>query len=279
MIDLFLNVIKTHNNARLTRTNDDQTSMKTILIRQLLTAVILLLLVIFSTRASSGEEYNALGIHFPPLMYEQGGKPAGFYYDLLQLILQRMEKVTINSHFYPTPRMFRVLQNTPNTFALGIARIPERESLYKWIGPSIQTKMGLYKLKNRADIRIESVTDIKQYRIGTCRAYAFVDMLKRMGVPEAQIQVVNLDVQNVNKLHLKRIDLMATLDIVLADVVKQTARSWNEFEIVFEMGRSDMHYAFNKLTDDSFITTFGEALSEIKKTKAYSELINSYLPQ
>lgn len=253
--------------------------MKNIIIKHFFISISLITLAISNPFPVFAKEYVVLGINFPPLMYEQDGKPAGFYYEMLLLIQKKMPDMNFKTKFYPTPRMFKVLQQTPGTFSLGIARTPEREALYKWAGPSITTIKGLYKLKSRSDIRIESEAAVKQYKIGTGRAYAFIQMLMLMGVPESQIDVVNNDVQNLIKLYKGRIDLMATLDIVFLKILKQTDYRWEEFEMAYLIGKSDMYYAFNRDFDDHFIRRFQEALDQVRKTKEYSELVRKYQPE
>lgn len=253
--------------------------LKNGLIKQFLPLAAFALLTISVPFAVHAKEYVAVGINFPPLMFEKDGKTAGFYFDMLKLIQKKMPDIEIKTKLYPTKRMLKVIQETPNAFALGIARTPEREPDYKWAGPSIATTMGLFKLKKRSDILIKSEADIKRYKTGTCRGYAFNEILKGMGVPESKIEVVSSDVQNVRKLHKNRIALMATLDIVFAEILKQTEYKWNEFEMAYVMGKSDMYYAFNKSIEDSLVMQFQDAIDKIRQTEEYDNLVKRYIPK
>ncbi|MEI8631015.1 hypothetical protein P4S72_00655 [Vibrio sp. PP-XX7] len=47
-----------------------------------------------------------------------------------------------------------------------IARTKERESLFKWVGPIAPYNVYLFKLKARSDIIVNTLEDVKKYRIG-----------------------------------------------------------------------------------------------------------------
>lgn len=224
------------------------------------------------------EDFSVVGSEFPPLMYEQEKTPAGFYFELLQMMLKEMPQHHIIVKFYPVPRMLMMLAETPNTFALGIARNAKREQDYKWVGPTIQPSVVIYKLKNRSDIHIQTLADARPYRIGTGRAYAAKENLLQAGIPDDHIEEVTIDVQNIKKLFAQRIDLVLTIDVVFLALLRQEGHSIDEVE-AFRVDGMSMYYAFNKNTADQVIQQFQQTLDRLKQAESYKELVKKYLPE
>jgi len=227
--------------------------------------------------STAAEDFQVVGAEFPPLMYEKEGKPAGFYFDLLQMMLKEMPH-TITVKFYPVPRMLMMLAKSPDMFALGIARNAKREQEYKWVGPTIQPGVVLYKLKNRSDIHIQTLADARPYKIGTGQAYAAKENLLQAGIPDDHIEEVTVDVQNIKKLFAQRIDLVITIDVVFLDLLRQEGHSTDEVE-AFRVDGMSMYYAFNKNTADQVILQFQQTLDRLKQTESYKELVKKYLPE
>jgi polar amino acid transport system substrate-binding protein len=231
------------------------------------------------TVCASAEEFQVLGIDLPPLQYQNtDGQPAGFYFELLQMMLKEMPQTKVMFGFYPAPRMLAMAASQPNTFALGIARNAKRETSYKWVGPSIKTRSALYKLKNRTDLQMTTVSAASPYQIGTGRAYATEEELLKAGIPKTHIQEVTVDAQNIKKLFAYRIDFVATLDVVFWDQLKREGHSVDDVEEIV-INTRDMYYAFCPSTDDRVIQQFQAVLDRIKQTKAYATLLQKYVPK
>lgn len=229
-------------------------------------------------RSTVAEDFQVVGSEFFPFMYEQEKTPAGFYFELLQMMLKEMPQHHITVKFYPVPRMLMMLAETPNMFALGIARNAKREQEFKWVGPSIEPSVVVYKLKRRTDIRIHTLADARSYTIGTGRAYAAKENLRQAGIPEDHIEEVTLDIQNIKKLFAQRIDLVITVDVVFLALLQQEGHSIDEVEAL-RVDTMSMYYAFHKHTADQVIQQFQQTLDRLKQTESYKELIQRYLPE
>lgn len=67
---------------------------------------------------------------------------------------------------YPWPRAYKTALNIPNTVIFSMARTPEREDLFHWIGEIVNYNVYLYKDKRRKDIQIDHLAQAAPYRIG-----------------------------------------------------------------------------------------------------------------
>ncbi len=223
------------------------------------------------------KHFEVVGTEVPPLMYLKNGTPAGFYVDILNLMIQDMKDVEISISFFPAPRMFRVLSENPDTFSLGVARNDKREFLYKWVGPIYPRIFALFRLRDRSDIQVTKLEDIRLYRIGVGRGYAAMNDLLEAGVPCENIEEVTIDAQNIRKLFARRIDFVVGNDVMVAYLLKQEGYQWNDVEQTLVLNDEyQFYYAFNKNMDDRIIQKFQDALDRLKQDGRYAAIVRKY---
>lgn len=223
------------------------------------------------------QQFTVVGTDLPPLMYHKDGKAVGFYVDILQGMLEVTEGVDVDIKFYPATRMFRVLSESNETFSLGVARNKKREHLYKWVGPIYPRIFGLYKLKERTDLKIDSLEDVKRYKVGVGRGYAALDDLLNAGIPPEKIQQVTDDGQTVGMLLGKRVDLVIMNDVMLSYRLKERNYRWSDVEKVLILNdKYQFWYAFNKGIEDEVIEKLQRALDRLKQTGVHGRIVKKY---
>lgn len=240
-----------------------------------------LLLALLSGTAISAEAeiktFDVVGTDVPPLMYQENGNPAGFYVDILQAMLTEMKNIKTAIRFYPAPRMFKILSKNKNTFSLGITRNEKREKQFKWVGPIYPRIFALFKLKKRSDLHVETLKDIRPYRIGVGRGYASVNDLLNAGVPRENIHEVNTDRQNIRKLFAERIDFVVGNDVMLAYLLKLEGHRWGAVKQVLILNEQyQFWFAFNRDVDDKYIERFQHALDRLKQNGRYEDIVKKY---
>jgi polar amino acid transport system substrate-binding protein len=106
---------------------------------------------------------------------------------------------------YPWKRAYAAALSHPNTCVYSTTRTPEREALFKWIGP---TDEGEWVLMGRAgrQYNVHTLDDARRLRIGTYFGDARDDYLRQRGFDVDRAQNDSL---NPQKLLLGRIDLWA----------------------------------------------------------------------
>jgi polar amino acid transport system substrate-binding protein len=67
--------------------------------------------------------------------------------------------------FLPWTEGYQRAQKEKNTVLFSTARLPEREKLFKWVGP-IRPVKGVLISKSNNNVTIQSDSDIKKYKIG-----------------------------------------------------------------------------------------------------------------
>lgn len=107
---------------------------------------------------------------------------------------------------YPWKRAYAVALERKDACVFLTTRTPEREKLFKWVGPIRESE---WVLAGRAgvDYKISTLEDARRYRIGTFIGDARHEYLRSRGF---KVDVVQDDNVNAQKLLLGRIDLWAS---------------------------------------------------------------------
>ena len=106
----------------------------------------------------------------------------------------------------PWARALRNAKVHANTAVFSMARTPEREAFFHWIGPLIVNRW-IFMARREDHIVIDALADIKGRRIGTYRSDISFKYLTDRGF---DVDITSYDKQNAGKLKRKRIDLWST---------------------------------------------------------------------
>lgn len=149
--------------------------------------LVVLILGLFVNVAMAGE-LQIVTENYPPINYEENGKIKGISTDIVRAVLERAG-LTADIRLYPWARAYNLAEEGRDVMIYSIARTAERENSFKWIGPLYTIEEGLFKLKSRADIKLESLEDAKAYRTGVIRGYAVHQYLLKEGFKEKKLQL------------------------------------------------------------------------------------------
>jgi len=167
----------------------------------------LLALGLMTAPAGAAERITVVTEEFPPFNYLEHGVVRGYSVDVVtQLLEQAGLEHTLA--LYPWARAYRMAQSQPNVLIFSIARTPEREALFHWIGALSRHGVYLYKLAARSDIALTGLDDVKRYRVAANRQGAAQGDLEAIGlVVGRQIDLSDHDHANMRKLLAGRVDL------------------------------------------------------------------------
>ncbi|MDC0336217.1 ABC transporter substrate-binding protein [Pseudodesulfovibrio sp.] len=205
----------------------------------------------------------------PPIKSMQGGKIHGIAGDVLITLLASAD-ITIpteNMHLVPWKEVYARTRDNPGTIALAMARTPEREDLFKWVGPIYTTKLGLIGKKKRKLV-IKKVEDLTKYRISTFIDSTMENLLIAANIPEDSLSRNTKVEHAIYQLALDEVDLLAFAKTPAFYLMQHEGLDPDEYAMVFEMRTVDLYLAFNKATDDELIRAFQMELDTLKKPDA-----------
>ncbi len=114
----------------------------------ILCIVLLSLLIPSATaadRATLAKDPVYITEQFPPFSYQEDGKLQGIFVDLLEKMLEHMNTTSNRSEIklLPWDQGYQMALQDNNTVIFSTGRIPEREALFKWVGPISSIKVVL----------------------------------------------------------------------------------------------------------------------------------------
>jgi polar amino acid transport system substrate-binding protein len=159
---------------------------------------------------------------------------------------------------FPWERIYNLAREQPGYGVFSTARLPEREKLFKWVGP-----VGRYEwtLLARADspITLTSLEQAKSYRIGAYKGDAIGERLLAQGLTPI---LALRDQDNVKKLLSGQIDLWATSDP--AGPYLARLEGVRGFKTVLRFNTAELYLALNKATPDVVVNRLQQALDQLR---------------
>lgn len=172
---------------------------------------------------------------------------------------------------FPWDRLYRLTLEKPNYALFSTTFTPEREPLFKWVGPLAKTGWVLLSAPGNT-ISVATLKDAAQYTIGAYKNDAVSQHLESQGM--SPINALR-DQQNIAKLMDGKIDLWATTDPVGRYLAKQEGVTG--LNTVLRFNEAELYLALNKDTPDEVVERLQKALDELRKEGFVDDMTNSYL--
>ncbi|MFZ6818349.1 substrate-binding periplasmic protein [Undibacterium sp. Ji22W] len=139
-----------------------------------------------------------------PYNYQYNQQIKGLVFDIANALTSRIG-YTLKAEAQPWTRALQTAKDNPSILVFSVARNPDREEFYYWIGPITNSEVWLFKLKRRNDIQLKSIDDIRTYTIGDIASSSTVTLLTQYG---AKIDTAPSNVSNCRKFKNGRVDLI-----------------------------------------------------------------------
>ena len=212
----------------------------------------------------------------PPYNYIENGTLQGITIDLLEAVSEQMGSPVSRQrvHLVPWSEGYQAALNGNKTVIFETARIPSRETTFKWAGP-IQTDRYVVFARPDRGIIIDTPEALKDYRIGVVLDDAAIQQLLDIGVNQSQlVQEINASVL-VILLQNGEIDVWVGAEAQGRYFSEQVLGNYNAFEVIYTFpDQIPLYYAFSRDASDATVQAFQLALDVIKtdtQEKGYSE--------
>lgn len=224
------------------------------------------------------EQINLLTENFPPYNMAVDGKNyardenvQGIAADIVREMFQRAGiEYTLTLRF-PWERVYKMALETPGYGVFVMARLPEREELFKWVGPIGPDDWVLLARADSA-INITSLEQARGYNIGAYKGDAIAEHLAAQGLePSLALR----DQANIEKLQNGEIDLWATGDPAGRYLAKQ--QGVTDFKRVLRFDDAQLFLALNKETADETVAKLQAALEQMRSDGTVEAINGRYL--
>ncbi|MBP0944322.1 transporter substrate-binding domain-containing protein [Pseudomonas alliivorans] len=237
-----------------------------------LISVLLCLLLSAPARA---DHYQVVTEEWPPYNYSENGQITGMTTEIVRAIM----KVTghdLTIVLAPSMRASLILKMRPRTIMYSMFRTPEREHVYKWVGPILEEAIHPYQLA-----AAPPVTSLEQLlhapQITTRHAGLLPDMLQSLGFK-------NLDKSATESVQLYRMLLSDRTAIIIGDTDAGVAYQSRQLNIApgtlrqipIELYRSSLYIAFSRDCEDDVVDSWSSALETLRQSGELERIQRRY---
>lgn len=222
-----------------------------------------------------GPAPRLLSEDFPPINYSEQGRPRGLAVELVQEIERRLGQAPA-IEFMPWARAFREAQGQRPTALFAMARTPEREALFKWVGPIVTFYSALYapaggglRLRELAEARGASTVLVVRgwYTAEQLRSEKFANLFE---VSDPQ--------QGVRMLLARRAPLFATERISMPAILAGMGLPPDALEVVYSFASTEGYIAFSPGTPDALVQAWQRQLDAMKRDGSFHAIYKRWLP-
>lgn len=242
-----------------------------------------LCLIVLCAAAVSAAAQDITVVTFPnyyPYNFEKDGKVTGMSSEVVNAVLERAG-IAAKVKVYPFVRAYKTAAHEENVLIYSIARIEERERLFKWIGPIAPLDdYFLFRLKKRGDLVIRSLEDAKKYKIGVTRNSIEQQFLERQGFEVGKnLEVVTETTQNYRKVLTNRIDFCMGTPLSVSAQMEALGLPFAELEkaLLLIEQKEGLYMAFGRPTPDGLVNQVREAFEEIRAEGMADRIAEKYI--
>ncbi|MBY0447040.1 MAG: ABC transporter substrate-binding protein [Burkholderiales bacterium] len=230
------------------------------------------ILFLFSLIASQAMALTLTTEDYPPfnIVDAKTQKVSGISTEKVSEVMRRSnETFTITP--YPWIRAFQLAQKEADTCVFSTTRTPEREALFKWVGPLV--KNNWYIFAKVGDTRSpKSLNELKAYSIGAYRGDAIAEYLEKNGF---KTDLAKADEDNPQKLLGHRFDFWASGELLGLSILKRKNLSDKIIPILM-FNQTEMYLACNLKTKQTQIDNYNKILQDMDKDGTNLAIENKY---
>jgi len=216
--------------------------------------------------------------NFPPYNMAKNGKNfakeeniEGIAVDIVRETFKRAGIAYNLTLRFPWERIYKLALEKPGYGVFVMARLPDREALFKWVGP-IGPDDWVLLAKAYSKIQLAHLEHARPYRIGAYKGDAIAESLEKQGLKPI---VVLRDQDNAQKLMDGQIDLWATGDPAGRYLARQVGVTG--LKTVLRFNSAQLYLALNKDVPDELVAKLQAALDQLRKDGVVDEIMANYL--
>jgi polar amino acid transport system substrate-binding protein len=207
--------------------------------------------------------------HNAPYNFEKENRIQGLVFEVADALAKRAG-YRLAVEVVPWARAILTAQNEASVLVFSVARTPEREALFHWIGPIVKAENWLYKLESRKDIILKDLQDARPYLVGNVANSSTIPLQKRLGI---RIDTGPSDLSNCRKLKYGRVDLVPVDPRGLAAFLAPCELSVKQIEKTIVLAAEDLYIAIGKNTKPEVAARFMSEFDLMVKDKSLEKIV------
>lgn len=233
------------------------------------------LLCLLLGSGAAAEQYQVVTEEWAPYNYVENSQLTGMTTEIVRAIMAQTGD-DFEVVLQPSMRATQILRTRPKTIMYSLFRTPEREPLYKWVGPIVEESIHAYQLADAPPITsLEQLLHAPQ--VTTRHAGLVPQMLQSLGFH-------NLDKSAIESKLLYRMLLAGRTNIIVGDTDAGVAYYSRQLKIApgtlrripIELYRSSLYIAFSLDSDEQLIAKWTNALEQLRQSGELARIQQRY---
>lgn len=240
--------------------------------------IVLLLMVCFWSELALSAELEVITENHPPFSYIENGSVTGLATDIV-LALMESSEISLQRNeiqLWPWLRGFKSLKNKDNILLYTVARTPDREDQFQWVGPIYRVKQCILALED-SELENFDPNDFTKLRIGTLRGGASEKMLFNSGIRLGQIERLHDPELNIKKILKGRVDAVAYNEIAARYMLMSMGHDPQKIRILRQYGSVDYYIALSNKVEPHIVERLQASLDSLKASGRVDKIIENYM--
>ncbi len=194
----------------------------------------------------------------------------GIATDIVRELMKRSNIDYTMTLRFPWKRIYDLTLKKPNYGIFSTTLTEERKPLFQWVGPLVSNNWVIF-VKSDSDIVINSIEDLKKYKVGGYKGDAIAQHLKANGI---EVIESHKDNANPKKLQSGRIDAWATGELTgryIADL-----EGISGLKTAFDMRNTDLYIALNLGVPKEIVNRLQGTLDSMRSDGVVTQLTQRY---
>lgn len=206
---------------------------------------------------------------FPPFNFKKGTEIVGLSTEIIRSLLAT-EKIHPQFVILPWTEGYRRTQSEEQTFIFTISKNPEREKLFKWVGPILKDTFYLVALEKSKIRPTSNPLDLRKYKVSGIQGDHPVDFLQKLGF---KVQYLEEDRERYRLLTEGKLDLDIMTELSQATYEK----IYNlKFKKITQLYKIQYYVGFNLQTSPQLIQRLNHNLRQLRKGPEFKEFYRRY---
>ncbi|MBV8665324.1 MAG: transporter substrate-binding domain-containing protein [Burkholderiaceae bacterium] len=222
-------------------------------------------------------ELHFITHEFPPLNFSRNGEVTGLAADVMRE-LQRRTDTQDSFEVVPFARGYMTATSMPNVVFFFVARSPDRERLFQWVGPIANVSTSFYVSQN-ATVKIDSMDDARHAPSIFVHHGSHPDqLLRQLGFSNIRQANSTFDAIRMLLLPGNENDIALMTDIIVPDMLERLKLPSDALRAVYPVDKLQAYIAFSKGTPAAVVANFQRALDDIKRDGSFAAIHAKWLP-
>ncbi|MRW90909.1 transporter substrate-binding domain-containing protein [Duganella sp. FT80W] len=227
------------------------------------------------TPAPPRESMRIFGAVIPPLSFMRDGTPTGYCVDLAHEIQRRIKDRT-RVELLPWARAYRLAVDGANIMLICPKRTPEREPLFRWVGPVLESQSVVYALRS-SRLRLGNLADLRALDgVLVPRDFYTHQYLRIAGF--TNLDPVNSSQTMLAMLLAGRRKAMVLDREQLPFLLRQAGVSADVVEPVLRVMTIHSYFAFPLYAPDALVAQWQQALDQMRRDGTLLRIHRNWFP-